>query len=99
MGWANRAIALLREGREAVVKPHGHSMRPYVESGATVTLAPVEIAELAVGDVVLCRVAGNVYLHRVTAIQGDRVQIGNARGRINGWTKAIYGRATAIVNP
>lgn len=99
MGWANRAIALLREGKEAVVKPHGSSMRPRVESGATVTLAPVATGELAVGDVVLCRVAGNVYLHLVTAIQGDRVQIGNNRGKINGWTRAVYGRATAIVNP
>lgn len=78
-------------------------MRPKVESGATVTLEPVTAAEVEVGDVVLCRVAGNVYLHLVTAVQGTdddrRVQIGNMRGRINGWTRAIYGRATEIRNP
>lgn len=78
-------------------------MRPWVESGATVTLEPVALGELEVGDVVLCRVAGNVYLHLVTALPGAgddrRVQIGNNRGRINGWTKAVYGRAVTIENP
>ncbi|MCB9688996.1 MAG: hypothetical protein H6735_28395 [Alphaproteobacteria bacterium] len=103
MGWANRAIEELRAGRAATIRPHGGSMRPKVESGATVTLEPVTAAEVEVGDVVLCRVAGNVYLHLVTAVQGTgddrRVQIGNMRGRINGWTRAIYGRATEIRNP
>lgn len=95
MGWADRAIEELREGRQAVIRPHGGSMRPLVESGATVTLAPVDVQGLEVGDVVLCRVAGNVYLHLVKAIQGAgadrRVQIGNNR--------AVYGRAIRIENP
>ena len=103
MGWADRAIAELREGRTAVIRPHGGSMRPKVESGAEVTLEPVEVADLAVGDIVLCRVGGNVYLHLVKALQGGpgdrRVQIGNNRGGINGWTRAVYGRATVIRNP
>ena len=99
MGWADRAIALLRAGQEATIKPHGNSMRPIVASGATVRLAPVDLGALEVGDVVLCRVSGNVYLHLVTAKQGDRVQIGNNRGRVNGWTKAVYGRAVQIDNP
>lgn len=74
-------------------------MRPLVESGARVTLEPVTIQELEVGDVVLCRVAGNVFLHLVKAKAGGRVQIGNNRGKINGWTSAVYGRATLIENP
>ena len=99
MGWANRAIALLRDGNQAVIKPHGGSMRPRVESGARVTLEPVEVEELEVGDIVLCRVAGNVYLHLVKAKQGGRVQIGNNRGKINGWTASVYGRAVLVENP
>ena len=99
MGWANRAIELLRSGQDAVIKPHGGSMRPLVESGATVTLTPVTFEQLEVGDIVLCRVAGNVYLHLVKARDAERVQIGNNRGRINGWTRAVYGKAIAIVNP
>lgn len=99
MSWADRAIADLREGHCAVVRPHGHSMRPHVLSGARVTLEPVGIEQLAVGDIVLCRVAGNVYLHLVSAVEPERVQISNARGRVNGWTKAVYGRAVHVDNP
>jgi hypothetical protein len=51
-----------------------------------------------VGDVVLCKVGGAEYLHLVKAIQGRRFQIGNNRGRINGWITAgaIYGRCVAV---
>ena len=53
---------------------------------------------LAVGDNVLCRVRGSEYLHLVKAIQGGRFQIGNNRGRINGWIGAngIFGRCTSV---
>lgn len=37
-------------------------------------------------QIVLAHVAGAWYLHRVEAIEGERVQIANERGRINGWT-------------
>ncbi|MEL6348679.1 MAG: S24/S26 family peptidase [Myxococcota bacterium] len=103
MGWANRAIGILAQGEEAVIKPHGGSMRPRVESGATVTVEPVALDDLVVGDIVLCRVKGNVYLHLVKAIRGHgpqrSVQIGNNRGKINGWTRTVYGRAIRIENP
>jgi hypothetical protein len=48
---------------------------------------------LVVDDIVLCRVKGNQYLHLVKAIQGERFQIGNNRGGINGWItrRQIYG--------
>lgn len=99
MGWADRAIALLQEGKEATVRPRGHSMRPLVRSGATVTLEPISIDQLEVGDIVLCRVSGQTYLHLVRALQGGRAQIANNRGRINGWTRAVYGRAIQIEGP
>lgn len=103
MGWANRAIDTLSSGQNAVIKPHGGSMRPLVESGATVTLEPVTLTDLATGDIVLCRVKGNVFLHIVKAIRGGAdsraVQIGNNRGKINGWTRTVYGRAVVIENP
>ncbi len=103
MGWANRAITELAAGKEAVIKPHGGSMRPKVESGARVKLAPVDIGALEVGDIVLCRVNGNVFLHLVKALRGAEanrsVQIGNNRGKINGWTRTVYGRAVEVENP
>ena len=73
-------------------------MRPKVNDGDLVTLEPCEPEDLAVGAIVLVRVAGNDYLHLVTAIDGRRFQIGNNRGRINGWVgpSAIYGRATKV---
>lgn len=73
-------------------------MRPKVNDGDLVTLQPCDGADLAVGAIVLVRVSGNDYLHLVTAIDGKRIQIGNNRGRINGWvgSSAIYGRATKV---
>ena len=55
-------------------------------------------ATLKVGDIVLCKVRGCEYLHLVKAIQGPRFQIGNNRGRINGWITAttIFGRCIRI---
>jgi len=98
MSWADHAIKKLQGGEEAVVKPRGNSMKPRVKSGATVTLEPVKVAGLEVGDVVLCRVKGRVYLHLVKATQEGRVLIGNNRGGVNGWTRTVYGRAVEIDN-
>ena len=69
-----------------------------IESGQLCTVAPVDPATLAVGDIVLCKVKGNDYLHLVKAIQGPRFQIGNNRGFINGWisANAIFGKCVRI---
>ena len=48
-------------------------------------------------DVVLCRVHASDYLHFVYAVdRAGRCQIGNARGHINGWASAVYGRLVRI---
>jgi hypothetical protein len=51
-----------------------------------------------VGDSVLCKVNGKHYLHLVKAAQGKRFQIGNNRGRINGWVgeNSTFGRCTKV---
>jgi hypothetical protein len=71
-----------------------------IESGQPCTVEPAKIAELGVGDIVLCKVNGFQYLHLIKAVQGERFQIGNNRGRINGWVErnSIYGKCTSIVN-
>ncbi len=73
-------------------------MRGRINSGQLVTLDPARIPE--VGDAVLCRVRGNVYLHLVKAIQGHgekrRYLIGNNLGKINGWTATVYGVVTKV---
>jgi hypothetical protein len=64
-----------------------------IESGQLCTVEPLGDRTLAMGDIVLCRVNGNQYLHLVKAIQGQRFQIGNNRGGINGWItrRQIFG--------
>ncbi|MEV0737124.1 S26 family signal peptidase [Streptomyces sp. NPDC050549] len=51
-------------------------------------VAPVDPSKVEVGDIVLARVAGTVYLHLVSSVDParKRVQISNNRGRVNGWT-------------
>ena len=73
-------------------------MKGRIESGQLCTVAPIDPALLEVGDIVLCRVRGNEYLHIVKAIQGDRYQIGNNRGLINGWVgpNGIFGKCIGI---
>jgi hypothetical protein len=73
-------------------------MQGKIESGQLCTVEPVDPETLRVGDIVLCKVSGNQYLHLVKAIQGGRFQIGNNRGGTNGWVSrnAIFGRCVRI---
>ena len=93
MGWASRYIEKLQAGERVSFRPRGSSMSGKIESGQLVTLEPVREKGVSVGDVVLCKVNGVHYLHLVKAISGERYQIGNNRGHINGWTsrKNIFG--------
>jgi translation initiation factor IF-1 len=102
MGWADRYIAGLRAGHAVEFRPFGDSMTPRVLSGDVCTVRPLaEGEEIAKGDVVLCRVSGRQYLHLVSAVQGDRVQIANNHGHVNGWTSRanVYGRLVSNHRP
>jgi len=98
MGWATHHIQKLLDGETVSFRPRGNSMQPKIKSGQLCTVAPVDPSELEVGDVVLCRVRGSEYLHLVKAIQGQRFQIGNNRGKINGWVgpNSIFGKLTKV---
>jgi len=100
MTWADRSIAELKEGRTSQCRPHGGSMRGRIESGQLVTLDPD--LEPKLGDAVLCKVKGNVYIHLVKALQGHgssrRYLIGNNKGGTNGWTTTIYGVVTGVTD-
>jgi hypothetical protein len=95
-GVATRVAA----GATVSFRPTGSSMVPLVRSRQLVTVAPVDPSTVEVGDIVLARVSGTTYLHLVSAVddRGGRVQIGNNRGRINGWTAyaKVYGICTAV---
>ena len=99
MAWADNYIETLRRGEEVSFRPRGNSMVPKIYSGQLVRLAPVRDDTLLVpGDIVLCRVEGEQYLHLIKTMQGRRYQIANAKGHVNGWTgrDKIYGRVIEI---
>lgn len=98
MGWADGHIARLAQGETVQFRPRGHSMTGKVDDGQLCTVAPLGESVLAAGAIVLCRVKGTLYLHLVKAVQGDRYQIGNNRGGINGWVtrRQIFGRLVKV---
>ena len=99
MGWATAYIAKLKNGETVSFRPRGHSMKGKIESGQLCTVEPIkEFESLQKGDIVLCKVSGAEYLHLIKAINGARFQIGNNRGRINGWIRAnsIFGKCVKI---
>jgi hypothetical protein len=100
VGWASTYIEKLRGGEAVSFRPRGNSMAGKVESGQLCTVEPVNPADQSVGDIVLCKVNGREYLHLIKAIQGQRFQIGNNRGRINGWISAaaIFGVCVKVEN-
>ena len=98
MSWATHYIEKLKQGQTVQFRPRGQSMKGKISSGQLVTVVPLHEKLLKTGDIVLCKVNGSQYLHLIKAIQGDRFQIGNNIGRINGWiTKnAIYGLCISV---
>jgi len=100
MGWATQYIASLKAGETVSFRPRGQSMKGKIESGQLCTVEPVSADKLEVGDIVLCKVNGSEYLHHIKAQQGPRFQIGNNRGRINGWVTAaqIFGKCIRVEN-
>jgi hypothetical protein len=98
LGWATGYIERLQRGETVQFRPRGHSIRGRVDPLALCTVEPVGERALAVGDVVLCKVGGQQYLHLIKAIRGPSYQIGNNRGGINGWISRgnIYGLLVAV---
>jgi phage repressor protein C with HTH and peptisase S24 domain len=88
------AVPELKSGRSVLVRDFGDSMIPLIMNGETVRVEPFSEGELQKGDVVLAKVQGSLYLHKVTAVRGKMVQISNNRGKINGWTplSQVYGK-------
>lgn len=97
-GWAGAAIAALRRGETATVRPRGNSMAPKVNDGDIVELAPCTGDDTRPGDIVLVRVRGRIYLHLIKARDEARLLIGNNRGGLNGWVApgAVFGKAIRL---
>lgn len=102
MSWANQYILKLQLGETVSFRPRGNSMNPKIKSGQLCEVSPIkDVSLLNVGDIVLCRVKGNQYLHIVSAIDNSvRFQISNNKGFVNGWINknAIYGKLESVCN-
>lgn len=99
MSWAIHHIERLALGETVKFRPRGNSMQPRIESGQLVTVRPCVQDELKKGDVVLCKVSGRQYLHKISAIGADgRFQISNNKGHVNGWVSfgSIYGLCVGV---
>ena len=87
MDWVLEARRELEKGQRVKVRPRGSSMRGRIEDGQLVTLVPAQGLPVAVNDAVLVRVQDHYLLHLVRKIRRNRLLIGNALGKLNGWVK------------
>jgi hypothetical protein len=94
----NIKVEKLLQGETIISKEPGNSMTPLLKSRQPVRLAPATWETVEVGDIVYCKVHGNLYTHLVKAKNQDRgCLIGNNHGHDNGWTKNIYGKVIEIL--
>jgi hypothetical protein len=93
----NWKVDKLLSGETIVSREPGNSMTPIIKSKQPVRLAPTTWQETEVGDMVYCKVRGNLYTHLVKAKSDKKgCLIGNNHGRVNGWTKKVYGKVTKV---
>lgn len=93
----NYKLEALQEGKTIVTSETGNSMSPLINSKQEHKLEPIQWEDCEVNDIVYCRVRGNYYTHLVKAKSSEKgLLIGNNKGNINGWTKAVYGKVTEI---
>ena len=100
MGVLKQIAQRVADGETVTFRPTGNSMVPLIKSRDQVVVSPVDPTRVEVGDIVLTKVARNVYIHLVKTIDpaNRRVQISNNRGGINGWTgfDRVYGIAVSV---
>lgn len=95
----NWKVEKLLNGETIISKEPGNSMLPRLKSKQPVVLKPTTWEKVDVGDIVYCKVRGNLYTHLVTAKNDKRgCQISNNQGYVNGWTKQVYGLVVKILD-
>jgi hypothetical protein len=88
---------LLEEGKTFETSEKGNSMTPLIKSSQKHILAPIKLDQVEVGDIVFCKVKGSYFTHLVTG-KGDKgFQISNNHGRVNGWTRQVFGKVIEIL--
>lgn len=78
----------------------GGSIEPVIPSGSRVTIQPVDIERIDLGDIVAVKVGDETMLHLVKAIDRHEreVEISGTSGPPNGWTRFedVYAICTEI---
>ena len=78
----NWKIQKLLDGETIISKEPGNSMLPLLKSKQPVKLQPISWEDCEVGDIVFCKVRGNVFTHLVKGKNERRgLLIGNNHGR------------------
>lgn len=94
----NHKLEQLQAGETVTTSEKGNSMVPFIKSGQKHIVEPTTWEKVEVDDIVYCKVKGRFYTHLVKA-KGDKgCLIGNNKGGINGWTKAIYGKVIELLD-
>lgn len=94
----NYKLNRLLKGETFVTHESGNSMSPRLKSGEEHRIAPAKWEDVEIDDIVYCKVNGRFYTHLVKAKDSSKgCLIGNNKGRLNGWTKQVYGRVIEIL--
>ena len=85
---------LLLEGSNVTVTVQGQSMLPFFLSGSTVVLRPIRHEDFRKYNVVLADSGNNFVIHRIIALNGDKVTLlgdGNIYGTETMSRDKVYG--------
>ncbi len=94
----NWKVEALLNGQTIPSREPGNSMTPLLKSKQLVKLEPITWDKVSKGDIVYCKVKGNLYTHLCKGVNKVRgCLIGNNHGHINGWTKNVYGKVIEIM--
>lgn len=81
------ALWKVRRGLVGRYRAVGSSMEPVIPSGSRVTIEPVDVDRIELGDIVVVRVGEATMLHLVKTIDLERREVEIAgTGSTSGWT-------------
>ena len=92
----------LAEGKTVRMIPKGSSMLPYIRGNRDSVVLAKPLRALQTGDIVLAKIRNGYLIHRIWALDGDRVTLmgdGNLKGKEICASKDVIGIVTEIVKP
>ena len=96
----HRDLESLQEGKLIAIVPQGISMLPFIEGGVDQVFL-LKKEKVTVGDIVLVEYKGKHILHRVYAIDGEKVILmgdGNLEGTEEVMVEEVMGTVVEIVH-